>query len=61
MIHLIKIGEKCFYSRKIFEKLKKKNEFRLSQLDLSSSKSMLNKHIYNAKLAGGDYMVCVEK
>ena len=28
-----------------------KNEFRLSQLDLSSSKSRLNKHIYNAKLA----------
>lgn len=59
-INLIKIGERSVSTaEKFFERAQNqfyqgtitKNEFRLSQLDLSSSKSMLNKHIYNAKLA----------
>ena len=59
-INLIKIGERSVVaSEKFFERAQNqfyqgsitKNEFRLSQLDLSSSKSRLNKHIYNAKLA----------
>ena len=59
-INLIKIGERSVAaSEKFFERAQNqfyqgsitKNEFRLSQLDLSSSKSRLNKHIYNAKLA----------
>ena len=59
-INLIKIGERnVSTAENFFERAQNqfyqgsitKNEFRLSQLDLSSSKSMLNKHIYNAKLA----------